>query len=97
MKTFAGQLLRRINAHLVADGNFARRVVEHVGRPFGENAVSLRIGVGTEMEQHLAGVVHVHVGIHHRDVFAEHHLPHAPEAVHDFEKGSKKGSVKNGA
>ena len=25
--------------------------------------------------------------VHHHEVFAEHHLPHAPEAVHDFAGG----------
>ena len=83
-ETFTGNFLRRVNAQLAADGDFARRVVEHVGRTFGENAVALRIGVGREMKQHFAGIVHVHVGVHHYDVFREHHLPHAPEAVHDF-------------
>jgi hypothetical protein len=28
--------------------------------------------------------VHIHVVIHHDDVFGEHHLPHAPKSVHDF-------------
>ena len=56
-ETFAGNFLRRVNAQLAAAGDFARRVVEHVGRAFGENAVALRIGVGREMEQHFARVV----------------------------------------
>src|SRR5205823_14754750 len=30
------------------------------------------------------GVVHVHVVVHHHDVFGEHHLAHAAEPVHDF-------------
>ena len=29
-------------------------------------------------------IMHVHVVVHHDDVFGEHHLAHAPEAVHDF-------------
>ena len=52
--------------------------------PLVRDAIALRVGVGGEMEQHFAGVVHVHVGVHHHDVFGEHHLPHAPKAVHDF-------------
>ena len=59
-------------------------MVEHVGRAFGEDAVALRVGVCEEMEEDFARVVDVHVGIHDDDVFAKHHLPHAPEAVHDF-------------
>ena len=51
------------------------------GRAFGENAVALRIGVGAEAEEDFAGVVHVHVVIHHHELFGEHHLTHAPEAV----------------
>ena len=46
LETFAGNFLRRVNAQLAAAGDFARRVVEHVGRAFGEDAVALRIGVG---------------------------------------------------
>ena len=68
-ETFAGNFLRRVNAQLAAAGDFARRMVEHVGRAFGEEAVALWVSVGGEMEQHLAGVVNVHVGVHHHDVF----------------------------
>jgi len=59
-------------------------VVEHVGRAFGEEAVALRVGVGAAAEADFAGAVNIHVGVHHDDVFGEHHLAHAPEAVHDF-------------
>ena len=45
-ETFAGNFLRRINAEFAATGDFARGVVEHVGRAFGEEAVAWRIGVG---------------------------------------------------
>ena len=58
----AAKFLRRINAEFAADGNFARGVVEHVGRAFGEDAVppslslrrtgSLRVGVGAEADLH---------------------------------------------
>ena len=84
LETFAGNFLRRVDAEFAADGDFAGGVVEHVGRAFGEDAVALRIGVGAETEEDFAGVVHVHVVVHHDDVFGEHHLAHAPEAVHDF-------------
>ena len=47
--------------------------------------VALRVGVGAEPEQDFAGVVHIHIGIHDHDIFGEHHLAHAPQAVHDFE------------
>ncbi len=83
-ETFARDFLRRVDAEFAAAGDFARGVVEHVGRAFGEDAVALRVGVGAEAEEDFAGVVHVHVVVHHDDVFGEHHLPHAPEAVHDF-------------
>ena len=36
-ETFARNFLRRVNAELAADGDFAGRVVEHVGRAFGES------------------------------------------------------------
>ncbi len=78
-ETFAGNFLCRVNAELAAAGDFARRVVEHVGRAFGEDAVALRIGVGREMEQHFAGVVDVHAGVHDDDVFREHHLVPMPQ------------------
>ena len=32
--------------YLTGRGDFARRVIEHVGRDFGEDAVALRISVG---------------------------------------------------
>ena len=91
-ETFARNFLRRVNAEFAAAGDFARGVVEHVGRAFGEDAVppsprlwrtgALRVGVGAEAEEDFAGVVNVHVVVHHHDLFREHHLPHAPEAVH---------------
>ena len=59
-------------------------MVQNIRRAFGEDTVALRVGVGAEPEQHFAGVMHVHVVVHHHDVFGEHHLTHAPEAVHDF-------------
>ncbi len=62
-------------AEFAAAGDFARGVVEHVGRAFGEEAVALRVGVRAQAEEHFAGVVHVHVVVHHHDVFGEHHLP----------------------
>ena len=40
------------------------------------------IGVGAEAEEDFAGVVHVHVGVHHRGVFGEHHLAHAISPGH---------------
>ena len=41
-------------------------------------------GLGAEAEEDVARVVRVHVVVHHYDAFGEHHLPHAPETVHDF-------------
>jgi hypothetical protein len=32
-------------------------MVQNVGAPFGEDAVALRVGVGTEAEEDFAGVV----------------------------------------
>ncbi len=46
-----------------------RPMVERVGRAFGEEAVALRVGVGAEAEADFAGVVNVHVVVHHDDVF----------------------------
>ena len=43
------------------------------------------IGVRAQAEKDFAGVVHVAIFIHDDDVFAEHHLPHAPEPVHHLE------------
>src|SRR2546428_13944371 len=59
-------------------------MVQNIGGPFGEYGIALGVGVGAEAEEDFAGVVDVHVGVHHHDVFGEHHLAHAPEAVHDF-------------
>ncbi len=49
-ETFAGQFFRRVDTQFAADGDFARRMVEHVGWTLGENAVALRIGVRGEVE-----------------------------------------------
>ena len=59
-------------------------MIQNIGWPFCENGIALGVGVGAEAEEDFAGVVHVHVVVHHHDAFGEHHLPHAPEAVHDF-------------
>ena len=48
-ESFAGNFLRGVKTHFAAAGDFARGVVEHVRRAFGEEAVALRIGVGREM------------------------------------------------
>jgi len=75
LKPFAGIFLRRVNAELAAAGDLTRRVVEHVGGAFGEDAVALRIGVGVEMEQHFARVVDVSQSSSTTtNVFGEHHL-----------------------
>src|SRR5437773_7581522 len=89
-ETFAGEFLRRVYAEFAAAGDFAGGVVAHVGRAFGEDAVALWIGVGAEAEQDFGGVVHVWWPSArtrrppNHEVFGEHHLAHAPEAVHDF-------------
>ena len=82
--TFAGQLVRRVNPHLISDCQLGSRVVKHIRRPSGEDGVTLRIGVGTKPEEDFAGVVNVHVRVHDNDVLGEHHLAHTPKAVHDF-------------
>ena len=43
---FAAEFLRRVDAEFAAAGDFARRMVEHVGRAFGEEALALRVGIG---------------------------------------------------
>src|SRR5206468_4093055 len=72
------------DAHLAAPGQVGGGMVENVGGAFGEDGIALRVGVGAEAEENFAGVVHVHVVVHHDDIFGEHHLAHAPEAMHDF-------------
>src|SRR5947208_14894484 len=81
---FASKLVSRVNSDLTSDTNLACRVVEHVCRTFRKNAIALGVGVRAEPKEHFAGVMDVHVGVDHHDVFGEHHLSHAPEAVHYF-------------
>ena len=38
-----------------------------------------RVGVGAEAEKDVAGVVNVHVVVHHDEAFGEQHLAHAPK------------------
>ncbi|MDB6018182.1 MAG: hypothetical protein JWR19_2671 [Pedosphaera sp.] len=83
-EAFAGEFAGGVDAELGADGEFAGGMVEDVGGAAGENGVALGVGVGAEVKEDFAGVVDVDVGIDDDDVFGEHHLAHAPEAVHDF-------------
>jgi len=55
-EAFAGESFRRINAKFAAAGDFARRVVEHVGWAFGEEAVALRVGVRGESQPQRGGI-----------------------------------------
>ena len=84
MKTFTGELFRRIYSEFAADGELTGCVVEHIGRPFREDAIALRVGVGAEAKKNVAGIVHVDVVIHHDEVFGKHHLPHSPKPVHNL-------------
>jgi hypothetical protein len=63
-EAFAGQFLCRVDAQSAADGDFARRVVEHIGRAsrhFGfrisDFGFFLRVGAGVEAEDDFAGVM----------------------------------------
>lgn len=69
---------------MAAHVRYILRVIQAVARAFDECAVALWIGVREPAEEDFAGVMHVAVVVHHNDVFTEHHLAHAPEAVHDF-------------
>jgi hypothetical protein len=42
-KTFAREFFGGIKAQLAAHGHFADRTVQYIRRPFGENAVALRV------------------------------------------------------
>jgi hypothetical protein len=83
-EAFAGEFFGGVDAELGADGDVGGGVVEDVGGATGEDGVALGVGVGAEVEEDFAGVVDVDVGIDDDHVFGEHHLAHAPEAVHDF-------------
>jgi len=37
------------------------------GGAAGEEAVPLRVGIGAEVEEHFAGIVNIHIGIHDDD------------------------------
>ena len=84
MKTFTSELFGCVDAELATDSNLTSRVIEHIGWSFREDAVALRIGVGTQPKKNVAGIMHVHVMVHHDEVFCEHHLPHSPKAMHDL-------------
>ena len=59
-------------------------MVEHVGGAFGHDDVARRVHVGADAECHFAQVADVHVGVHDDDALGEHHLAHAPKAVHQL-------------
>src|SRR5437016_14453645 len=77
--------MSRVYSHFTADGKLRRSMIQDVSGPFSENRVPLRIGVRAQTEHHVTGVVNVYVRVHDHDVLGEHHLAHAPKAVHDFE------------
>lgn len=83
-EAFAGEFFGGIDAEFGADGDVGGGMVEDVSGAAGEDGVALGVGVGAEVEEDFAGVMDVDVGIDDDHVFGEHHLAHAPEAVHDF-------------
>ncbi|MSU19850.1 MAG: hypothetical protein EXS30_00470 [Pedosphaera sp.] len=52
--SFAGKVLRRINAKFADAGDFAGGVVKNVRRAFGKEPAALRVGVGVEREDDVA-------------------------------------------
>ena len=86
MIVFARQFSRRVKSHVGTDVLFARRVIERVAWIFDDGCVPAGICVRAQAEKHLACVVHVAIFIHGDDVFAEHHLAHAPETMHHFKR-----------
>jgi hypothetical protein len=59
-------------------------MADHTARRFAQVVRVMQDGLargelrGGEAEEDFAGVVHVHVVVHHHDLFGEHHLAHAP-------------------
>src|SRR6516164_661145 len=83
-ETLSGQLAGGIDSKFRADSNFARGMIQDVRRAFGENGIALWVSRGAQTEKDLAGVMHIHVVIHHNNILGKHHLPHPPQAMHDF-------------
>jgi hypothetical protein len=81
-KAFARPLAGGVHAHLRAVVRQAAGVVERIHRPHDELDVALRVDVVQRLPGHLAGVLHVHVLVHHHDALAEHRLAQAPDGVH---------------
>src|SRR2546425_8360257 len=81
---FTSQLMRGIDPDLASHTDLGCRMIEHVCWTLGENAVALGISVGAKAKEDFACVVDIHVGIDYDDIFGEHHLSHAPKAVHYF-------------
>src|SRR5437867_1008978 len=58
-EAFAGEFPRRVNAEFAAGGDFDGSEVERVDRALGQEAFGLRVGVGAEAEEDIAGVVDI--------------------------------------
>ena len=59
-------------------------MVQRIAWIFDNGCVACRICVRAQTEEYFARIVHVAIFIHCHNVFTEHHLPHAPETVHDL-------------
>ena len=62
-----------------ADVLRGRRVIERITWIPDDSGVPRGIGVRAQSEEHFACVVHIAIFVHGDDVFAEHHLAHAPK------------------
>ena len=79
------KFFRGVDAEFTAYSYVWGSVVEDVSRAPAKKTIALGIGIGAEVEEHFTGIVNVHAIINDDDVLGEHHLAHAPQAVHDFE------------
>jgi hypothetical protein len=60
-------------------------VIERIAWILDDSGVPRGIGVRAQSKEHFACVVHIAIFVHGYDIFAEHHLAHAPQTVHHLE------------
>ena len=53
-------------------------MIERIARIFDDGCIPRRISVGAQSKEHFTRVVHIAIFVYGHDVFAEHHLAHAP-------------------
>ena len=79
-----GPSFRSVNPQLRTPFCHRRSMIKHVKRAVCEHKIASCVYVIEYTPPDFLLVLHVYVGVYHDDHFREHHLPHAPDCLHDL-------------